>query len=170
MNKVLAAIITLGMLAGCASQQPKSAPQAAATPAQQGGGQKLAPPAPAAIDPLRDPNNMLSHRSIYYDFDSSAVKDEFKPLIEAHAKHLTTHPDARVTVQGNTDERGSREYNIALGNRRAVSVKKLMNALGVSDQQIEVVSFGMEKPKATCGDESCWKQNRRSDIVYEGEQ
>lgn len=90
-------------------------------------------------------------------------------MIEAHAKYLSAHKDAKATVQGNTDERGSREYNIGLGNQRAESVKKIMNVLGVPDKQVEAVSLGKEKPRATCHDESCWTENRRSDIVYQGE-
>ncbi|WP_144408295.1 OmpA family protein, partial [Sulfuricella sp. T08] len=83
--------------------------------------------------------------------------------------YLTGNKAAKVAVQGNCDERGSREYNIALGNRRADSVRKVMNVMGASDSQIEVISFGEEKPRTTCHDESCWKENRRSDIVYQGE-
>ena len=90
-------------------------------------------------------------------------------MVEAHAKYLTGNKGAKVAVQGNTDERGSREYNIALGNNRANSVRKMMNVFGASDSQIEVISFGEDKPRAACYDESCWKENRRSDIVYQGE-
>lgn len=118
---------------------------------------------------LKDPNNILSKRSIYYDYDKDSVKDVFKPLVEAHSKYLSSHKDAKIAVQGNCDERGSREYNIALGNRRADSVKKMMGMLGASDSQVEAVSFGEEKPRASCHNESCWKENRRSDIVYRGE-
>jgi peptidoglycan-associated lipoprotein len=124
---------------------------------------------PVAVNPLKDPGNILSKRSVYFDYDSSAVKEEDKPLISAHAKFLTDHRTRKVTIQGNTDERGSREYNIGLGQRRADSVKKIMMLLGVTDGQIETVSFGEEKPAVQGSDEAAYSKNRRSDIVYDGE-
>jgi len=120
-------------------------------------------------NPLKDPNNILSKRQVYFDYDSDAVKAEYRPVIEAHAKYLLANRNAKVIVQGNTDERGSREYNLSLGQRRSVAVKKSLNLLGVQDGQIETVSFGEEKATAGCADESCAKQNRRADIVYENE-
>ena len=122
-----------------------------------------------AGNPLRDPNSPLSKRSVYFDFDSFVVKDEFKPTIEAHARYLQQNPSAHLTIQGNTDERGSREYNIALGQKRADSVKRMMTLLGARDTQIETVSFGKEKPRNAGHDESAWAENRRDDIVYAGE-
>lgn len=124
---------------------------------------------PTTGNPLRDPGNILSKRSVFYDFDSSVVKDEFKPLVSAHAKYLTDNRGRKIAIQGNTDERGSREYNLALGQRRADSVKKMMLILGVRDAQIETVSFGEEKPRAAGSDESSYAENRRSDIVYDSE-
>ena len=115
---------------------------------------------------LRDPNNILSKRSVYYDFDKSDVKAEYRPMVEAHARYLRENPGAQVTVEGNCDERGSREYNVALGQRRAESVKKMMTVLGAAEKQVEAVSFGEEKPKAGGHDETAWAQNRRSDIQY----
>ncbi|MBU6485372.1 MAG: peptidoglycan-associated lipoprotein Pal [Betaproteobacteria bacterium] len=123
----------------------------------------------SAMSPLHDPNNILSKRSVYFDFDSFVVKDEYKPLVEAHARWLQAHPDARMTIQGNTDERGSHEYNIALGQKRADAVKRMMVLLGARDDQIETVSFGKEKPKNPGHDEAAWAENRRDDIVYAGE-
>ena len=123
----------------------------------------------AAGNPLRDPNNILSRRSVYFDYDSTAVKDEYRGLIEAHARWLQSHRDARITIQGNTDERGSREYNIALGQRRADAVRQMMRVLGAQDQQIETVSFGKEKPRNQGHDEPAWAENRRDDILYSGE-
>jgi len=120
-------------------------------------------------NPLKDPNNILSKRQVYFDYDSDAVKAEYRPLIEAHAKYLLANRNAKVIVQGNTDERGSREYNLSLGQRRSVVVKKSLNLLGVQDGQIETVSFGEEKATAGCVDDACDKQNRRADIVYENE-
>lgn len=172
MKKVLLSTLLVGLLAGCAGQDVKDQPKAAVedrTAKQAGADAKSAGQQSVTANPLKDPSNILSKRSVYYDLDKSDVKAEYKPMVEAHSKYLTSHKDAKVAVQGNTDERGSREYNIALGNRRADSVKSMMNVYGVTNSQIETVSFGEEKPRATCNDESCWKENRRSDIVYQGE-
>jgi peptidoglycan-associated lipoprotein len=118
---------------------------------------------------LRDPNSILSKRSVYFEFDSYAVRDDYKPLIDAHARYLQGDKGGRMTIQGNTDERGSREYNIALGQRRADAVKKMMMLLGATDSQIETVSFGKEKPRNAGHDEGSWTENRRDDFVYRGE-
>lgn len=123
----------------------------------------------SANNPLKDPNNILSKRNIYFDFDSDAVKAEFRPLIEAHAKYLLANGNAKLILQGNTDERGTREYNLSLGQRRSVAVKKSFNVLGVQDKQIETVSFGEEKASPNCADEACNQANRRVDIAYENE-
>lgn len=120
-------------------------------------------------NPLKDPKNILSKRNIYFDYDSDAIKDEFRPIIEAHAKYLLAHPNAKMIAQGNTDERGTREYNLALGQRRSVAVKKALNLLGVQDKQIETISYGKEKAEQNCADESCYSKNRRAGIVYEGD-
>jgi peptidoglycan-associated lipoprotein len=122
-----------------------------------------------AKSPLTDPNNILSRRSIYYDYDSYDVKDQYKDLVEAHAKYLRDNPGRKMLIQGNTDERGSREYNVSLGQRRSDSVKKMLLLLGAKEDQIESVSLGEEKPKAEGHDEQAWAQNRRSDILYQGE-
>lgn len=119
-------------------------------------------------NPLKDPNNILSKRNIYFDYDSDSIKAEFKPVVEAHAKYLLANGNAKVILQGNTDERGTREYNLSLGQRRSVAVKKSLNLLGVQDKQIETVSFGEEKA-AACADEACFQGNRRVDIVYEND-
>jgi peptidoglycan-associated lipoprotein len=123
----------------------------------------------AGGNPLKDPANVLSKRSVYFDFDSFVVKDEYKPLIEAHGRYLTGNRSARMTIQGNTDERGSREYNIALGQKRADSVKRMLMLMGAQEAQVETVSFGKEKPRNPGHDEAAWAQNRRDDIVYAGE-
>ena len=120
-------------------------------------------------NPLRDPNNILSKRSVFFDFDSFVVKDEYRPLVEAHARYLAGNRQSRATIQGNTDERGSREYNIALGQRRADSIKRMMTLLGAQDAQVETVSFGKEKPRNPGHDEAAWAQNRRGDIQHAGE-
>lgn len=120
-------------------------------------------------NPLKDPNNILSKRNVYFDFDSDAVKTEYRPLLEAHAKYLLANASAKVILQGNADARGTREYNLSLGQRRSVAVKKSLNLLGVQDAQIETVSYGEEKADENCADESCYKTSRRVDIVYENE-
>ncbi|MCX7627157.1 MAG: peptidoglycan-associated lipoprotein Pal [Methylophilaceae bacterium] len=186
MSKRLIGCVFLAVtLAACSSKQVKEEPKAAvedksptvAAPTKVEPTPEAPPAATTApvteqaatINPLKDPNNILSKRSIYFDFDKDEVKSEYLPLIEAHAKYLNANPNAKVTLQGNADERGSREYNLSLGQRRSVSVKKAMNVLGVGDKQIETVSYGEEKPQCTEKTEACWAQNRRVDIVYDGE-
>ena len=124
---------------------------------------------PVAGNPLKDPGNILSKRSIFFDYDSNLVKDEFKPIVTAHARYLQQNPASKMRVEGNADDRGSREYNLALGQRRAEAVKQMMQLLGVRADQVESVSFGEEKPRCTDAAESCWSQNRRGDIAYQGE-
>jgi peptidoglycan-associated lipoprotein len=118
---------------------------------------------------LRDPNNILSKRSIYFDYDKDTVKAEYKDLLAAHAKYVASHPKAKMTLTGNTDDRGSREYNVSLGQKRSVSVKKSMNVLGAQDTQIETVSFGEERADTNCKDDTCYGKDRRVDISYEKE-
>ena len=187
MNKQLVtSIILTAFLAACSSTQVKEEPKAAVEdkspvtkvepkPAEPIKTAEPAPTtapiteAPTSVNPLKDPNNILSKRSVYFDYDKDDIKAEYRPLLEAHAKYLTSHADAKIAVQGNTDERGSREYNLALGQRRSVAVKKVLNVLGVGDKQIETVSYGEEKPQSTGHDEASWAKNRRADIIYEGE-
>jgi peptidoglycan-associated lipoprotein len=119
-----------------------------------------------ADDPLNNPNSPLAKRSVYFDYDSFVLKDEFRSVVEAHAKYLNTNRSRKVVVQGNTDERGSREYNLALGQKRAEVVRKSLLTLGVSDSQIEAVSFGEEKPKSQGLDETAFSENRRADLAY----
>jgi peptidoglycan-associated lipoprotein len=118
---------------------------------------------------LKDPANILSKRSIYFDFDSDAIKAEFVPLIEAHAAFLRQYRTAKMLIQGNADDRGSREYNLGLGQRRADAVKRRLVLLGATESQIESVSLGEEKPVCTQQTEECWARNRRADILYGGE-
>jgi len=117
-------------------------------------------------DPLKDANSPLAKRSIYFDYDSYVVRDEYRSTIDAHARYLTGERSRRVIVQGNTDERGSREYNLALGQKRAEAVRRSLTALGVPDAQVEAVSLGEEKPRATGQDEASFAENRRADLVY----
>jgi len=121
---------------------------------------------PATV--LKNPDSPLSKRSVYYDFDMYNIRAEFEPLVEAHAKFLVENTELRVRIEGNCDERGSREYNLALGQRRADSVKRALTLLGVPANRIETVSFGSEKPRVEGSNEEAWAENRRSDIIYIG--
>ena len=121
---------------------------------------------PNSIAALKDPKSPLSKRSIYFDYDSYVVKDEFQTLLTAHGSFLAGNPKMKMLIQGNADERGSREYNIALGERRANAVRQAMTAMGVSPQQIRVVSYGEERPAAAGQDEQSYALNRRVEIVY----
>jgi peptidoglycan-associated lipoprotein len=118
---------------------------------------------------LTDPSNILSKRSVFFDYDSNLVKEEHRPLVAAHARYLTQNKNAKMIIQGNTDERGSREYNLALGQRRADAVKQMMTVLGADGPRVETVSFGEEKPRAQGTTEAAFSENRRADIVYQGE-
>jgi peptidoglycan-associated lipoprotein len=118
---------------------------------------------------LKDPANILSRRNVFFAFDSYVVEDQYRALVEAHARYLVSHPDARMVLQGHADERGTHEYNLALGQRRADAVKRMMTLLGARELQIETVSFGKEKPRNLGHDETAWAENRRTDIVYAGE-
>ena len=120
-------------------------------------------------DPRKNPASPLSTRSIFFDFDQFVVKDEYRPALEAHAGYLLSKRDARVILQGNADERGSREYNLALGQKRAEAVRKALAVLGVSDTQMEAVSFGEEKPRNEGETEEAYAENRRTDVVYTDE-
>ena len=122
--------------------------------------------AAASKDPLNDPANILSKRSVYFDFDSFSIKEDFKSVVEAHGKFLAGNPERKVIIQGNTDERGGSEYNLALGQKRAEAVRRALSLAGARDSQMEAVSFGKEKPKASGNSEEAWAQNRRADIVY----
>ena len=182
MRKYLWIGLIAAALAGCSTTPSTEAPvddkSAAGTPgagaggAQTGsasGGGVTGSATGSASNPLRDPNNILSKRSVYFDYDSFVVKDEYRALVEAHARYLQQNRSARTIVQGNTDERGSREYNIALAQKRADSVKRMMTLLGAGEAQIETVSFGKEKPRSEGHDEGAWAQNRRVEIIYVGE-
>ena len=163
MKKVGLSILLVSMLAACASQKPKE-PEAAPVAAQPAA--EAPKTAAVAVDPLNDPNSILAKRSVYYPFDVSVVQDEYKPLLLAHAKYLREHTSRDVRLEGNCDERGSTEYNLALGQRRADGVKKLLVLNGVNPAQITTISYGEEKPRLTCHAERCWKENRRTDLDY----
>ena len=178
MKKLFLSVLMVGLIAACGTT-PKDKEGAAVEDRKPGEmvdrpGVKPAESQPLqdkpyAGGPLTDPNNILSKRSIYFDFDSNIVKDEFKPIVSAHARYLQQNGGAKMRIEGNADERGSREYNLALGQRRADAVRQMMQLLGARSTQIETVSFGEEKPRAMGHDEAAWAENRRADIVYQGE-
>jgi len=123
----------------------------------------------SGIAALTDPKNILSKRSVMFDFDSYTINAEFGPLVEAHARFLVQNPTMKMLIQGNADERGSREYNLALGQKRADAVRKALTLLGAKEAQIESVSLGEEKPRCAESTEACFAQNRRGDMLYSGE-
>lgn len=172
MKKLTMSVLLLGLLSACASDKPAEvaatpevAPAAQAEPAAPVE-TAAATAAPAATDALDDANSILAKRSAFFDFDKSAVKDADKPMVQAHGQYLAANAARKVVVEGNADERGSSEYNLALGNRRAESVKKMLIVSGAKADQISTASFGEEKPRATGHNEAAWSQNRRADIVY----
>lgn len=120
-------------------------------------------------DPLKDPNNILSKRVIYFEYNQDTVKSEFTEVIQAHAKYLNDNRGRKIRLEGHADERGSREYNMALGQRRGEAVRRATTILGVGADRIETVSFGEDKPRSSGHDEAAWAQNRRVEIVYDGE-
>jgi peptidoglycan-associated lipoprotein len=113
-----------------------------------------------------NPESLLSKRVVYFDFDKSTVRSEYRGIVAAHAAYLAAHSGGRVTLEGHTDERGTREYNLGLGERRGNAVMGLMSAQGARGDQLVVVSYGEERPVCRVSDESCWAENRRVEIVY----
>ncbi|MBL8518721.1 MAG: peptidoglycan-associated lipoprotein Pal [Betaproteobacteria bacterium] len=177
MNKtyrIVPALAAALLLAACGSTPKTEAPapvdnrtaQPPAPPPSQQPTASTTTPRPVTANPLDDPRGVLAGRSVFFDYDSNVVKPEGQTLVKAHADYMKQFPGARIALEGNTDERGSREYNLALGQRRADAVKQIMTLVGVSGDRIETVSFGEEKPKAPGHDEAAWSQNRRADIVY----
>jgi peptidoglycan-associated lipoprotein len=178
MRKWIFVALVAALVVGCKSTETQApapiddkAPPVAPAPgaATSGTGTSGISGTPGAMSPLKDPNNILSKRTVYFDYDSYVVKDEYRAMVDAHAKYLQANKGTRLTLQGHADERGSREYNIALGQKRADAVKKLMQLLGATEMQIETVSFGKEKPRAEGHDETAWAKNRRVEIIYVGE-
>jgi peptidoglycan-associated lipoprotein len=174
MNRIVISALLISFLSACASNEPKPISiESSSSPSTQTSAvtSQVNQPQQNSLPPYKDPANMLyQKRSVNYDVDQYVVANGYRPVVEAHAKYLSQHPDQKVRIEGNTDEQGSREYNLALGQRRAQAVKKMMIQLGVHEDQLEAISWGKERPKAAGHDESAWAQNRRSDIKYNGEQ
>jgi peptidoglycan-associated lipoprotein len=165
-------VSTAALLAACSSptklnetpvveKSPTPAAPAAADP------RDINPVQTGSVDPLNDPQGVLANRSVYFDYDSFVVRADGQPVVQNHSAFLTKNTSRKVLIQGNTDERGGTEYNLALGQKRAEAVRRSMASLGVSEGQIEAVSLGEEKPKATGSNEESWAENRRADIVYQ---
>lgn len=164
--KKIALIITAALsLAACSSTPTNESDLATVEATTQGIPQLDA----KALSQLRDPNSPLSKRSVYFGYDEYTVQAEYTQLLSAHAKFISAQKNARVLIQGNTDERGSREYNLALGQKRADAVKKQLVIMGAPEDRIESVSLGKEKPKALGDNEAAWAENRRADILYNSE-
>lgn len=176
LSGLAAALLVAALVGGCAA--PNSPEQLPAKVVDLSPGKVVSPadqaavlagdsgPAGTILDELKNPKSVLSKRSIYFDYDQFVVRDEYKPLVEAHARFLASHANYRMLVQGNADERGSREYNLALGQKRADALKKALQLLGAREAQIEAVSLGKEKPKNEGHDEAAWAENRRDDMLY----
>jgi peptidoglycan-associated lipoprotein len=179
MRKWIIGAALVVLIAGCSSTPEKTetpVDESPATPAATTSGATTSGATTSGVTGTalptlhKDPNNILAkQRSIYFDYDQFVVKDQYRPMVEAHAKYLQSNRGLKITIQGNTDERGTREYNIALAQKRADAVKKTLLLLGVQEVQIETVSFGKEKPRREGHDETSWAENRRADIVYIGE-
>jgi peptidoglycan-associated lipoprotein len=173
---IIAAASLVALFAACSTteEKPGAKPDAAAAPAPEASGRKaptvdVTARGGGGAAALKDPNNILSKRQIFFEYDKFEIKDEYKGLVEAHAKYLRENPGAKMLIQGNADERGSREYNVSLGQRRSDTVKRALVLLGAKDGQIESVSLGEEKPVCSDHAEGCWAKNRRDDMLYNGE-
>ena len=165
MNKILSIVLVV-LLSACASETTKpTGAEGSATDESLSAKDTTSP----TLNPLNDPNNILSKRSVYFDFDKYLVKDQYKSMVLSHARYLRENSDAMVHLEGHADERGSREYNLSLGQRRADSVKSVMTLAGTKESQIEATSYGEEQPRAIGHNEAAWAENRRVDIRYHGE-
>ncbi|CTP89895.1 peptidoglycan-associated lipoprotein Pal [Xanthomonas graminis] len=169
MNKttrvLLVSLLSVAALAGC-SKKVKEVPQTDTT-----GTTGTTTPTGPTTSGLYGPGDLdtdacLRQRVVYFDLDQDSLKPEFQAIMACHAKYLRDRPSSRITLQGNADERGSREYNMGLGERRGNAVSSALQAAGGSAAQLTVVSYGEERPVCTESGESCWSQNRRVEIVY----
>ena len=175
MQKLFTMIMVTGLaisLAACSGFKPVEKGEGAAGKAGEGEKGETRYGAefggPLDIKQLDNPESPLAVRVIYFDLDSSQVNEEGREVASTHAEFLSAHPDLKVVLEGHTDERGTREYNLALGERRAKAVQQLMLLQGVAPDQIQVISFGEERPVALDHDEAAWKLNRRVEILYSG--
>ncbi len=166
MKKILSVVLIV-LLSACASKTTK--PTGAEGSPEDASLSEQDTSSSPTVNPLTDPNNILSKRSVYFDFNKYVVNDKYNSMVLSHARYLRDNSNASIRLEGNADERGSREYNLALGQRRADSVKRVMTLAGTQESQIESVSYGEEKPRAVGHNEAAWAENRRADIRYQGE-
>jgi peptidoglycan-associated lipoprotein len=169
-RKYLVASLLLALaVGGCATDEAAKTTggESGAAPAQTAPADSGAASGSALSDRERQRRaELLAQKRVHFAFDSSTIDDEARAIIEAHSAHLVANPQLKVTLEGNCDERGTREYNLALGERRAQAVERMMKVLGVAGGRIKTVSYGEEKPLCQDHDESCWRQNRRAEIGY----
>lgn len=164
-----ALLIASTLLFTACSTTPTADNKTAANDTAKDANSATAKPVAAAAAPAAKPaslNFIPIKRSIFFDYDSSAIKSDYTPVVQDHAKYLIGNPGSKATIQGNCDERGGSEYNLALGQRRADAERKSLELLGVPASQLEAVSFGKEKPRSHGHNEAAWADNRRADIVY----
>ncbi len=163
--KSLAIVSISALLAACGSSVKLDEDSTAGGP---GAGYSSGVDSTAAgqFDPFNPQSPLAQQRSVYFDFDSYVIKDEYRPVVEMHARYLTSNPNQYVIIEGHTDERGSSEYNLALGQRRSEAVRRMLLLLGVRDEQVEAISFGKERPRALGHTEADYAENRRADFVY----
>lgn len=167
MNKNVKIVFLAALLVGLAACAKKQEVKPETTPPPPVTETQPAETGPAAFTPADlDSNACLRQRVVYFDFDQSTIKPEFQEAIACHAKYLNDRPDAQMTLDGNADERGSREYNLGLGERRGNAVENALEAAGASASQMTVVSHGEEQPVCREHNEACWQKNRRVEIVY----
>ncbi|GAB4513057.1 MAG: peptidoglycan-associated lipoprotein Pal [Sulfuricaulis sp.] len=170
-RKYLVASLFIALaLAGCAGEEAvkPAGDESGAAPAQTGpAGDRSGTSGSALSDREKQRRaELLAQKRVYFAFDSSTIDDEARAIIEAHSAHLVANPQIKVALEGSCDERGTREYNLALGERRAQAVERMMKVLGVAGGRIKTVSYGEEKPLCQEHNESCWRQNRRAEIGY----
>ncbi len=173
MRRILIVMLMASLGVACASKHPKPTPPSPASEVNAGAdasgaaGANAAGGADASENETAGPQaGVLAKRVVYFDFDSSEIKGEGTEIVGAHAKYLASNPSARVRLEGHTDDRGSREYNIGLGERRAQSVRRALLLQGASEGQLSTVSYGNERPAVAGHDETAWSKNRRVEIVY----
>jgi peptidoglycan-associated lipoprotein len=173
MHRIVAVLllVALGALTGCASKpaKPAGGEPGMSTGGAEGSGAANQNAGAGSEDEVAGPQSgLLVKRTVYFDFDSAEIKGEGTDIVAAHAKYLAANPATRVRLEGHTDERGSREYNIGLGERRAQAVRRALLLQGAADTQISTVSYGEERPAVAGHDETAWAKNRRVEIVYLG--
>lgn len=170
LKRTIYSLAIVALIAGCSSGTKLNDTPVAdrSGGAGQGGSGAASGVAPVTIDPnagtAQGPVGVA--RIVYFDYDSYTLKPEYQSLIDGHARFLKANPQRRISIEGHTDERGGREYNLALGQKRSEAVRRALNLMGISDNQVEAVSFGKEKPAVTGSGESVWAQNRRAEITY----